>query len=115
MQAKGYIQTTLNESYFYGDIEVPYYLIGEVDTHIKWNETIAPYLGLALTDIWIDNRFGLDVGLGGYYLSAPSVQLTGTKLLEYNQTNGPIIERNIKNYRFLPQLQLGVNYRFKLK
>jgi len=115
MQAKSYIQTTLNESYFYGDIEVPYYLIGEVNTRINWNETIAPYLGLALTDIWIDNRFGLDFGLGGYYLSAPSVQLTGTKLLEYNQANGPIIERNIRNYRFLPQLQLGVNYRFKLK
>ncbi len=111
LQAKGDIHTILNESYYFGDIEVPYDMIGSVDTRINWKKTVSPYFGLALTDVRIDKRFGFNIGLGGYYLSAPMVELAGTKLLEHNQANEPIIERNIKNYRLLPQLQLGVSYR----
>jgi len=114
LRAEGSIGTHLNEPYYYGDIRVPQSMIGEVNTTVNWEQSVAPYFGIGLTNVRIDDRFGFNVGVGGYYLPSPSVSMKGTKLLAHNEANGPIIERNIKNYRLLPQIQLGVNYRLRM-
>lgn len=115
LQAEGGIDTRLNEPYYYGDILVSEDMIGSVNTTVNWKQSVSPYLGIGLTDVRIDNRFGFNVGLGAYYLSSPSVTVTGTKLLAHNEANAAIIERNIKNYRVLPQIQVGVNYSLKIR
>ncbi len=115
LRADGRIRTTLNEPYFFGDIQVPADMIGVVTTEVDWKTTVSPYVGLALTNVRIDERFGFNGSLGAYLLTRPEVRLTGTELLAYNDANGPIIERNLKNYRYLPQIQLGINYRLRLQ
>ncbi|MGK6351549.1 hypothetical protein [Parapedobacter sp. DT-150] len=111
-QAQGTIDTRLNESYYYGDIELPPADIGTMHTTISWDEAVVPYGGLSFGDVRIDDHFGLNFALGGYLLSQPRVEVVGTGLLQGNEANQPIIERNIKNYRYLPNLQLGIAYSF---
>src|SRR5690606_608013 len=111
----GSIHTTLNEPYFFGDIEVPPSMIGAVTTDIDWKTSVSPYVGLGLTNVRIDNRFGFNCTVGGYLLASPKVQLAGTKLMANNGANAEIIERNLESYRYLPQIQLGINYRLRLQ
>ncbi|MEC3879334.1 hypothetical protein [Parapedobacter sp. 10938] len=115
LRAEGGIDTRLSEPYYYGDILVDQDMVGSVKTTVNWKQSVSPYFGIGLTDVRIDSRFGFNVGLGAYYLSSPSVRVKGTKLLEDNEANAPIIERNIKSYRVLPQVQLGVNYRLHIR
>lgn len=81
-------------------------------TTINWEEGMAPYAGLSFSDMRIDEHFGFNIALGGYLLSQPSIMVRGTGMLEGNEINQPIIERNIQNYRYLPNLQVGIAYSF---
>jgi hypothetical protein len=110
----GTVRTTLDEPYYYGDILVSSELLGSARTRVSWGSRVMPHFGFALTNVRIDERFGFNVGIGGYYLPSPEVRMTGTNLLSDNEHNGPIIERNLRDYRLLPQLQLGVNYKLQI-
>ncbi|SPZ88448.1 Uncharacterised protein [Sphingobacterium multivorum] len=39
--------------------------------------------------------------------------MEATGLLEENVNNAATIEKNIKNYRYLPRIEAGISYRFK--
>jgi len=54
----------------------------------------------------------MHIDLGCYYLSKPSVSMQATGLLEENVSNAATIERNMKNYRYLPRVEFGFSYRF---
>jgi len=111
-KAKGTITTQLRDPQSYGDIELQPEEIGTMYTTINWKEKVTPYAGLGFSDMRIDEHFGFNIALGGYFLSQPSVTVKGTAMLEDNEINQPIIERNIQNYRYLPNLQLGIAYSF---
>jgi hypothetical protein len=85
--------------------------IGILTTDISYKK-FAPYLGLGFGRGLPQKRFNVNVDLGFYYLSAPTVTMTGTEYLEDNEQNGPILTENMKNYRFLPVAQ--INFNFKL-
>lgn len=111
-KADGTLTTQLRDPQSYGDIELQPEEIGTMYTTINWKEGLAPYVGLGFSDMRIDEHFGFNIALGGYLLSQPSVSVKGTAMLEGNEINQPIIERNLQNYRYLPNLQLGIAYSF---
>jgi len=111
-QLEGNIETRLKNPYKYGDIQVSPELVGTINTKVNWKETINPYVGLGWQNIIIDSRFSMNVDLGCYYLSKPSVAMEATGLLEENTNNAAIIERNMENYRYLPRVEVGFSYRF---
>jgi hypothetical protein len=84
--------------------------LGTLTTNVKYKK-FAPYIGLGLGRGLPQKRFNANVDLGFYYLSAPTVTMTGTDYLDGNAQNGPILTENMKNYRFLPVLQLNLNFK----
>ncbi|SEL25830.1 hypothetical protein [Parapedobacter koreensis] len=111
-QARGTINTELNENYYYGDIAVRPVDVGLMTTTVSWSKTVAPYAGIAFGNIRIDDRFSFNLSAGAYRLSSPRVNIVATNLLQGNEANEPIIERNVRDYRYLPNIQIGINYNF---
>ena len=102
---------TPKDDYRYGDVVIPKEDLGNVKAHVKW-KGFAPYLGLGLREIDLANNFVLNVDLGTYYLSSPDVNITADKMLSQNVSNEETIKQNLKNYRWLPVIQVGISYRF---
>lgn len=109
----GNFETKLSDPYKYGEILVAPERVGTIQTDVQWKKTVNPYLGIGWSNITLDNKFSAHVNLGTYYLSKPSVTMQASGLLEENVVNVGQVENNIKNYRFLPRLELGVSYRLK--
>jgi hypothetical protein len=57
--------------------------------------------------------FNFNMDIGTYYLNQPSTHIIGTGLLTDNNTLEPQFNQNLKNYRWLPVLQLNFNFRLK--
>jgi hypothetical protein len=109
-KADGKVEMTPNESVTQDGITLEPSEIGMLTTRITYKK-FAPYLGLGFGRGLPQHRFNVNFDLGFYYLSAPHVTMTGTEYLEGNDQNGPILTENMKNYRFLPVLQLNLNFK----
>jgi len=109
--ADGNITMTPSESITQNGFTLEPEEIGVLTTEVTYRK-FAPYIGLGFGKGLPEKRFNVNVDLGFYYMSAPTVTMTGTEYLEDNSQNGPILTENMKNYRFLPVIQL--NFSFKL-
>ncbi len=107
----GTIETQLAGPYRYGDLLISPEDLGEITTHVKWEQVLAPYLGAGLNDIVLDKHISLQADIGCYYLSAPQVSMEATAFLAENVNNSERIADNMKNYRYLPRIELGISYR----
>lgn len=108
--AEAKVVLTPNESVTQNGVTLEPDEIGILTTDITYKK-FAPYFGLGFGRGLPQKRFNVNVDLGCYFLSAPTVTMTGTEYLEDNEQNGPIITENMKNYRFLPVVQLNLNYK----
>ena len=109
-KADASVVLTPNESVTQDGITLQPDEIGILTTEISYKK-FAPYLGLGFGHGLPQKRFNVNLDLGCYFLSAPKVTMTGTEYLEDNEQNGPIITENMKNYRFLPVIQLNFNFK----
>ncbi|GAB3350019.1 ornithine uptake porin CarO type 1 [Arachidicoccus ginsenosidivorans] len=106
----------LKGDYHYGDIVIPNSDVGKFKANIKWKPW-APYMGVGIRNLYLGSLFkggylGLNIDIGSYYMSTPDVQVTADKLLSENTSNEGIIERNMRSYRWLPVVQVGISYGF---
>jgi hypothetical protein len=74
---------------------------------------MAPYVGLGLGNSQPKKRFNVNFDLGTYLLPQPKATVTGTKLLSENQSLGSTLTDQLKTYRWLPLLQINLNYLIK--
>jgi len=95
----------------FNDITITPDEIGTLDFKVETGK-LAPYLGVGIGKGIPGRKFNVNLDLGTYYISAPKVTAIGTKLLSNNEPNAVIIQNNIKNYRFLPVMQLNFNFKF---
>lgn len=109
-KADASVEMTPNEAVTQNGITLEPEEIGILTTEIRYKK-FAPYLGLGFGKGLPQKRFNVNFDLGFYFLSAPTVTMTGTEYLSDNEQNGPILTENMKNYRFLPVLQLNFNYK----
>jgi hypothetical protein len=108
--AEGNITMTPSESITQNGFTLEPEEIGVLTTKVTY-KTFAPYIGLGFGKGLSEKRFNINVDLGFYYMSAPTVTMTGTEYLADNSQNGPILTENMKNYRLLPVLQLNFNFK----
>jgi hypothetical protein len=106
---KGTASGVPTKDYQMGDLTINKEDIGSINATAKY-KPLAPYAGLALRQMKIQSKLSLNIDMGSHYLSAPEVTLTGDKLLSGNEANQTILENNLKGYRWLPVLQLGLSY-----
>jgi hypothetical protein len=85
---------------------------GSIDLRLRWAR-VLPYLGLGLGRAVPKGRFGGGFDLGGYYLGPPRLRTTMTGLIESTTLSDevPRIEKNMRGYRYLPNLTLHFRYR----
>lgn len=84
--------------------------VGTLNIDINWKGP-APYLGLNLLNTFPQNKFNINIDLGTYYLKQPRSTITGTNMLSENYLLEPRLNSNISNYRWMPVLQLNLNYK----
>ncbi|MES2652611.1 MAG: hypothetical protein V4663_12785 [Bacteroidota bacterium] len=85
--------------------------IGSLSFNMDWGK-FAPYIGFGAGRGIPKKKFNVNIDLGVYYLSSPTVTAIGTNLMSNNQDNAVIIQNNIKDYRFMPVAQLNFNFKF---
>jgi hypothetical protein len=111
IQANGNFELQPTDVYKFGDIVLTQADVGKVNMNANW-KGIAPYLGLGLARIMPKRFFNVNLDVGTYYLNQPQAQIIGTGLLDGSASQTAQLNRNIRNYRFLPVVQL--NFGFKL-
>ncbi|GAB3747424.1 hypothetical protein [Spirosoma pomorum] len=86
--------------------------VGRVALDLRWSSVVG-YIGGGFGRIIPRKRFGVGVELGMYYLGKPKVNLTYEGFLETTTIDEqvPKLERNLRNYRYLPVLNLTLTYR----
>lgn len=112
IKSQGTANIALSGDYQYGDMTIPQSDIGVVTASAKWSH-FAPYAGLGLDNIPVFNNFLIGFDMGAYYLSSPSASITGTKMLAGNSSNQPILQNNLKSYKFMPVFQVNFNFSIK--
>lgn len=110
VKGKGNIDIIPSDDYQYGDLVLNEDQIGYVNLSVDW-KGLAPYLGLAFAHTFPRKRFNASVDLGTYYLNKPKANIIGTGLLEGNSAQTPQFQSNIKDYRWLPVLQVNFSYK----
>lgn len=110
--AKGNVVMTPTGDYSFGGYNLKGSEIGTLTMDVTW-KGIAPYLGIGLFRSFPNKFFNINLDLGTYYLTAPSTHIVGTKLLVDNNQLEPQFNKNLKDYRWLPVLQLNFNFRLR--
>ena len=74
---------------------------------------IRPYLGLGFGRAIPKKRFGFGFDLGVYYTGSPKITIDRTGLIKSILTDQNIadVEKNVKNYSFLPNLSFNITYK----
>ncbi|MDQ8006051.1 MAG: hypothetical protein REI64_14710 [Pedobacter sp.] len=111
LKANGNVRIIPSDDYKYGDLTLTEDQIGYVDLNVDW-KGLAPYLGLGFLKTFPKRKFNINLDLGTYYLNKPEADIIGTGILTGNSSQTEQFQSNIKNYRWLPILQLNFNYKF---
>lgn len=109
-KANGNVNIVPNSNYNFGNTTLTADQLGQLNVDVTW-KGVAPYLGVGFFKAVPSRLFNINLDLGTYYLSSPNAIVTGTKLLVDNSSQQGQINENLKNYRFLPVVQLNFNFR----
>lgn len=85
---------------------------GEINLRIDWNK-IVPFVGLGIGRVVPRRRVGFNFELGCYYMGKPKIVSNYFGVLDTTNADEliPIIERNIKDYSFLPFINFKLKFR----
>lgn len=108
--AEGRVHFEPKDTQHFNDIIITPDEIGTLDFKVETGK-LAPYFGLGIGKGIPGKKFNVNLDLGSYYISTPKVTAIGTKLLSDNQSNAETIQNNIKDYRFIPVMQLNFNFK----
>lgn len=112
-KARTKVESKLRENYVYGEIVVSKEDVGTMRTEVTFKNMLAPYFSAGFQNIYVGEYTSFGLSAGAYYMSgAPQVNMSGTNLLEGNEVNAPVVERNMSSYRWWPVLQVNFNYEF---
>jgi hypothetical protein len=84
--------------------------IGDLDIDVSPGTQIAPYFGVGFGNA-LKRSFGFSIDVGALYHGAPSVEMTGTRMLEPMHQEAAQVEENISWARFYPVLTIGFSTR----
>jgi hypothetical protein len=108
-EAKGDVVVSYRGTYKYGDILIPSSDLGQLYGSVEWKK-VAPYLGFGFENVFPSKKFNVGFAVGTYYLGEPDATLTGTNYLSQNSSNQQQLQKNMSYYRFMPVLQVNLNF-----
>lgn len=86
-------------------------MLGSLSASVDVN-LISPYLGIGFGNRLLTEGLYFTLDAGAIYQGAPKVDLSAMGLLEPSAEQQPIIEDNIKWFKFYPILSFGLTYNF---
>jgi len=94
-----------------GGIQMKPEEFGTIAMRVKWSSVVG-YAGVGFGRSVPKRRWGVGIELGCYYLGKPKLSADYDGFLETTTLDQqlPLIERNLRGYRFLPNLQLVLSY-----
>lgn len=106
--------TTLSPSdkYTVGNVVLTPEDIGKLKIDIDW-KGIAPYFGIGLGKGFGKNLFNINFDLGAMYLQSPVCTVTGSGRLSDNAQLGTQLTKNLEDYKWLPLMQINLNFKIK--
>lgn len=107
-EVNGFLKPTKGMDF--GNLSITPEQIGTLAANVSFNG-FAPYIGLGIGKSTPSKRFGINVDLGSYYLSAAKVQIDATKLLAPNKNQESLLENNLSTFRWMPTLQVNLNFK----
>jgi hypothetical protein len=108
---KGDLTLTSTSSHTIGSTVYTPEILGNVIANVTVNK-ITPYLGLGIGNLNTDQGFGFSFDIGALYHGAPNVSLSASGLLQPSAEQAPVIEDNLKWFKFYPVLAVGIIYNF---
>ncbi|SHJ06848.1 hypothetical protein SAMN04487911_11086 [Arenibacter nanhaiticus] len=102
---KFFYDATLKDEVRWGELVFEQEEIGTVKTNIITNK-VQPFLSLGYDPFYIGKKFNLIIEAGANYHGQPSVDMVATNMLTPTSSQAPILENNIKEYQFMPFVQL---------
>lgn len=95
-----------------GNIEYTPERLGLVTADISFDK-VAPYIGMGLGNPTSGaSGVGFTFDIGTFYQGKPNASMSGTKLLTPMESQGPVLQDNIKWFQFYPVLSFGIYYKF---
>lgn len=112
-----YLTTTIyfRDNFQLNDYELTPDRVGQITGHYYTNSSLYPYVGLGLGRSIPKRRISLSLELGGYFRGAPQIDISSTGLLEDNEQNGPVLEKNLSALKWHPSISGRLAYRFRFK
>lgn len=107
-QVDGYLKPSKGMEF--GELSISPEQIGTLAANVSFNG-FAPYIGLGIGRSTPKKRFGINVDLGSYYMSPAKVTIDATKLLAPNKQQEGLLENNLSSFRWMPTLQLNLNFK----
>ncbi|MBB6002404.1 hypothetical protein [Arcicella rosea] len=100
-----------NTGISYEGVEVNAEDFGEISIKVDWNK-IVPFVGFGFGKIIPRKRLSFNGEIGCYYMGSPVIKSEYFGILDTTNADEliPIIERNIKDYSFLPFINLKIRY-----
>lgn len=100
------------KTYTDGNVQYTPDKLGQLMADIDFNK-VAPYLGIGFGNPTSGaSGLGFTFDLGTFYQGGPKVTMSATKLLEPSASQGPILQDNLKWFKFYPVLSFGLTYKF---
>ncbi len=93
------------------DLEITPEEIGYLKVSYTTVSPVNTYLGIGIGRTIPKRRINLSFDAGAFYRSAPRITIESTNLLGDNEHNGPILEENFKDWRWLPTMNLRMGVR----
>ena len=105
---------SFKENLVLNDFELTPDRIGYFSGLYNTPSSIYPYIGVGYGKTMPENRFSVNVELGGFLRGKPNVELESTGLLRDNQHNEPIIENRFRSYQWHPTLSVRLAYKISI-
>ncbi len=109
---KASITLTPKKTYTDGNTQYTPEKLGNITAEIDFNK-VAPYLGIGFGNPTSGSSgLGFTLDIGTFYQGGPKASMSASKLLEPSASQGPILEENLKWFKFYPVLSFGLTYKF---
>ena len=109
---KASMTLTPKKTYSDGNTQYTPEKLGNLTAEIDFNK-IAPYLGIGFGNPTSGaSGVGFTFDIGAFYQGGPKANMTATKLLEPSSSQGPVLEENLKWFKFYPVISFGLTYKF---
>ncbi len=106
------VALTPKKTYYDGNIAYTPEKLGVLNADISFSK-VDPYIGIGFGNPTSgETGLGFTLDFGTFYHGNPKASLSATKLLEPSAGQSPILEDNLKWFKFYPVLSFGLTYKF---